>query len=338
MKRLFYVGMDIHKKKIAYCEKTQGGKLIGEGVISSSEGSVREWASGLRKPWVGAMEATLFTGYVYDVLKPYAKELKVANPLLLKAFEKHKNDKIDAKKLCDLLRVDLLPECYIAPKEIRELRRVLRYRNMIVREASRFKNRTSGLLMEVGVEYNKSKLHGKRYFAELVESLTEIPESVRELLWLSRSNIEIFESCQKRLVKALEEHDLLRERIKILRSIGGVGIITALTWALEIAEPFRFRQINKAVSYCGLCSAQKQSGDKSMRGPISKQRNKNLQWALIECAKLAPRTNPQLRDVHERELKKGNRNRATLAVARKLVGYLLAVDKSGKEFVTGIVS
>ena len=338
MKRAYYVGMDIHKHKIAYCEKTKGGKLISEGVISSNERSVREWATGLRKPWIGAMESTLFSGYVYDVLLQYAKELKVANPLLLKAFEKHKNDRIDARKLCDLLRVDVLPECYIAAKEIRELRRVLRYRNMIVREASRFKNRTAGLLMEVGVEYNKSKLHGKRYFNELVEGLTEIPESVKDLLWFSRSSIETFDSCQKRLVKALGEHDLLRERIHILCSIGGVGIITSLTWALEVADPFRFPRINQAISYCGLCSAQKQSGDKSMRGPVSKQRNKHLQWALIECAKLAPALNPQLRAVHERALKKGNRNRATLAVARKLVGYLLAVDKSGKEFVPGVVS
>jgi len=64
----------------------------------------------------------------------------------------------------------------------------------------------------------------------------------------------------------------------------------------------------------------------------SKQRNKNLQTILIEAAKLAPRYNPPLAVVHERELKRGNRNRATLAVARKLVAYLMAVDKSGKPF------
>jgi len=86
------------------------------------------------------------------------------------------------------------------------------------------------------------------------------------------------------------------------------------------------------MSYCGLTSALRSSADKSQRGPISKQRNHWLQTALIEAAKLAPRWNPQLAALHTRELERGHRNRATLAVARKLACYLLAVDKSGQPF------
>jgi transposase len=81
-----------------------------------------------------------------------------------------------------------------------------------------------------------------------------------------------------------------------------------------------------------LTSAQRNWAGKEQRGPISKQRNKHLQTILIEAAKLAPRYNPQLAAVPERELKRGHRNQATLAVARKLVAYLMAVDQSGKPF------
>jgi len=102
---------------------------------------------------------------------------------------------------------------------------------------------------------------------------------------------------------------------------------------LEIGDPRRFNSISKAVSYCGLCSAQRESAGKEQRGPISKKRNKHLQSMLIEAAKLAPRWNPQLAVVHERELKRGNRNRATLAVARRLVAYMMAVDKAQSDFV-----
>jgi transposase len=94
----------------------------------------------------------------------------------------------------------------------------------------------------------------------------------------------------------------------------------------------RFCSIAQVTSYCGLTSAQRSSAGKDQRGPISKQRNKHLQTILIEAAKLAPRYNPQLAAVHQRTLERGNRNRATLAVARKLVAYLMAVDKSGKPF------
>jgi len=110
--------------------------------------------------------------------------------------------------------------------------------------------------------------------------------------------------------------------------------VTALTWALEICDPHRFSSRAKAVSYCGLSSAQKESAGKSARGPLSKQRNKHLQTILVEAAKLAPRWNPQLAAVYWRERERGsNPNRATLAVARKLVGYLMYVDKNRKEFI-----
>ena len=88
----------------------------------------------------------------------------------------------------------------------------------------------------------------------------------------------------------------------------------------------------RAASYCGLTSALRSSADKQQRGPLSKQRNAHLQTVLIEAAKLAPRWNPRLAALHTRELDRGNHNRATLAVARKLVAYLLAVDKSGQPF------
>jgi len=336
MDRLYYIGLDVHKKTTAYCVKDARGEVIDQGTVASSRASLSEWAASLGQPWVGAMEATLFTGWIYDYLKPYALDLKVANPAMLKAISasKKKNDRADAEKIADLLRCDLLPECYMAPQEIRELRRVLRYRNLMVREAIKMKNKTAGLLMEVGVEYNKKRLHTKRYFSELLGNLEDVPVSVTNMLKLTRSNLEMFESIQKRLVKELRSHSHLKERVRRLMTIEGVGEVVALTWVLEVGDPFRFSSIRQAISYCGLCSAQHESGGKEKRGPISKQRNKHLQSILIEAAKLAPTWNPELAEVYARESARGNRNRATLAVARKLVGYLLAVDKRQTNFIS----
>lgn len=112
-----------------------------------------------------------------------------------------------------------------------------------------------------------------------------------------------------------------------------MGPITALTWALEIGDVARFRSVKQAVSYCGLCGAEKSSAETSKRTPISKQRNKHIQSVLVEAAKLAPRQDPALALVYEREKQKGNPNRATLAVARKMVAYLLVVDRREQAFV-----
>ena len=237
-----------------------------------------------------------------------------------------------AARIADLLRVNMIPECYMLPLEIRDLRRVLRYRNHCVRTAVKMQNKMCGLLMEVGAEYSKRRLRGKRYFTTLLETVEEIPESVKELLQMSRAGFEMFQATQKKLIKALRTNELIQDRVRRLMTIQGIGEVTALTWVLEIGDPYRFTSLRKAVSYCGLCSAQRESSGKEKRGPISKKRNKHLQTMLIEAAKIAPHWNPKLAAFHEKELKKGNRNRATLAVARKLVAYMMAVDKSCRDF------
>jgi transposase len=280
------------------------------------------------------MEATLFSAWIYDTLKAYAEELVMGHPAKMKAITagKKKSDAIDARTIADLLRCDLLPVCYVVSPEMRDLRRLLRYRNLVVRQSVRMQNRMAGLLMESGTAFNKEKLHGKKYFSHLMESLEEVPESVKDLLRMSRSSMEMFESTQKQIQKRLLAEPALQQRVERLKSIRGVGPITALTWALEVADPHRFASIADAVSYCGLTAAFRSSAGKQQRGPISKQRNAWLQTVLIEAAKLAPRWNPQMATLHAQQLERGHANRATLQVARKLVAYLLAVDKSGKPF------
>ena len=328
-----YVGFDIHKKTVAFCVKTKSGTIREEGVIPATRRALAACAEN-RRPWIGAMEATLFSGWIYDELKPHARELKVAHPAMLKAIgaSKKKNDRVDASTIADLLRANLLPACHMASKRTRELRRVLRYRRLVVNEATRMKNKISGLLMEVGAEYDKKKLHGRRYFSTLLAEGAYVSDSILDLLSTSRAALEMFESVERRLVGALIRDPVLNERVERLMTIDGVGEVTALCWALEIGDVSRFRSLGDVISYCGLCSAQNSSAGQDKRGPISKKRNKHLQSVLIEAAKLAPRWNPALRALHDRELKRGNRNRATMAVERKLAAYLLAVDRSGKPY------
>jgi transposase len=293
---MHYIGFDIHKKVISFCEKKVDGTVVNQGVICANRASLTEWAQKRTAEWVGAMEATLFTGWIYDFLLPYALELKVAHPAMLQAITaaKKKNDAADAEKIADLLRCNLLPECYMLSEEQRNLRRILRYRILLVREAAKMKTKTAGLLMEVGAEYNKEKLHGAKYFQELLDRLDYVPESVLSLLQMTRSNMESFAKMQKSLISALRSNPQISRRVEMLMSIQSIGEVTALTWVLEIGDVERFSRINQAVSYCGLCSAQKESAGKNYRGPISKKRNKHLQTVLIEAAKLAPRWNPQL--------------------------------------------
>ncbi len=334
MQTMYYIGLDVHKRTISYCVKDSSGTIHAEGTIPATRFDLDRWMKTLPQPWTAAMEATVFTGWIYDHLQPHATALKVAHPLMLRAIAaaKKKNDRIDANKICDCLRCDFLPECYMASTAIRERRRTLRYRNLLVRQMVQMKNKISGLLMEAGVNYNKQRLHKAGYFRELLATNPDIDEGLCSLLRLCRETVVRLQRTESALVRSLERDSLLLERVERLMTIPAVGPITALTWALEVGDVQRFSSIKKAISYCGLCGAEKSSANTVQRTPLSKQRNKHLQTTLIEAAKMAPRNSPELAMLYDKEKQKGNANRATLAVARKLVAYLMAVDRGQRNF------
>jgi transposase len=105
MKSMAYVGLDIHKKVIAFCIKTNDGAIIEEGKIDATRRALTCWVSRIDRPWIGAMEATLFTGWIYDFFKPHAQELKVAHPKI--AYFVFISRGFDARKWMSG-RVDLL--------------------------------------------------------------------------------------------------------------------------------------------------------------------------------------------------------------------------------------
>jgi len=319
MEPMYYIGLDVHKRKISYCVKDGSSQLYAEGSLPATRFDLDRWMKTLPQPWSAAMEATMFTGWIYDHLKPHAAALKVAHPLMLRAIAaaKKKNDRIDASKICDCLRCDFRPECYMASTAIRERRRTLRYRNLLVRQMVQMKIKISTLLMEAGISYNKQKLHKAGYFGELLASNSDIDEGLRSLLRQCREMVVRLGKTENALIRSLQHDRLLAERVERLMSIPAIGPITALTWALEIGEVQRFSSIKKAISYCGLCGAEKSSGNTVQRTPLSKQRNKHLQSVLIEAAKMAPRYSSTLSLLYDREKQRGNANGATLAVARR---------------------
>ena len=99
MQSMYYIGLDVHKKTISYCVKDGSGAIHSEGTIPATRLDLDLWMKTLPQPWTAAMEATVFTGWIYDHLQPHAAALKVAHPLMLRAIAaaKKKNDRIDAR-------------------------------------------------------------------------------------------------------------------------------------------------------------------------------------------------------------------------------------------------
>jgi transposase len=325
----YYAGLDVHRKSISFCVKRADGSMVREGRIAATREAIGEWARTLDGPWCCGLEATICSHWIHEVLKTFAAQVQMANPAKLKAISaaKRKSDTLDARTLADLLRCNLFPSCYVPPIEYQSLRCYLRERALLVRARVMFKNKTAGLLIERGVPYETRKLHGKRYFAALLKQNAALTDELKPLLAFHPTQIDQLEQMDNAIVRRLTRDPLLQCRIERLKMIRGVGDITALTWAVEVGEPSRFPNERHAISYCGLCAAQRESAGVQKRGPLSKQRNAFLQTTLIEAAHMAITHNEKLRAIYDAECQRGPKNRATLEVARRLVRWLLAIDR-----------
>ena len=138
-RHMYFIGLDVHKKTISYCVKDAAGRVHQEGKIGSTRHELDGWIRTMPQPRTIAMEATIFTGWIYDHLLPHAERVKVAHPLMLRAIaaSKKKNDRIDAGKIADCVRCDFLAECHMASTEIGDRRRTLRYRNLVIKQMCR---------------------------------------------------------------------------------------------------------------------------------------------------------------------------------------------------------
>src|SRR5258708_12629183 len=114
---MYNIGLDVHKRTISYCVKDAAGQVHQEGKIGSTRRELDAWIKTLPQPRTIAMEATIFTGWIYDHLLPHAEKVKVAHPLMLRAIAaaKKKNDRIDPPPIAHSLRSDFLPAPSIPP-------------------------------------------------------------------------------------------------------------------------------------------------------------------------------------------------------------------------------
>jgi transposase len=328
-----YIGLDVHKKSIWYCAKNEEGQIVKEGRFEATRQGIAEWCRTRPCPWTGLMEATLFSHWIYDEMDPYAAELRMGHPAVMKKVlaAKHKSDRNDARRFAEMCRNGSVPALQVMSRELRSLRRQLRVRNLIKDKVVGLKNRIASLLMETGVAYSARRLHSNRYYEELIAS-NSVGAEIRPMLQLLRQLLRHLAAAQNAIFQNLEKAPEIKDRLHLLRTIPGVGRITALTWALEAGDVERFPSHSQTVSYCGLVSANNETAGKEKGGPLSKVRNRYLQHVLIEVGHIAPRLYWKYEEIYRKKAQERDANVAAIEVARKMVAFLLAVDRSGKPF------
>lgn len=285
---MIYVGIDLHRKRsqIAAFDE-QGTELLSRRVANDPE-ALKAILAELGGELQVALEATYGWEWLADLLEQEGHELHLSHPLRTKAIAaaRVKTDAVDARTLAHLLRADLLPEAYVAPRELRDLRDLLRHRIVLTRMRSALKNRVHAQLARHGVQDDHADLFGvsgRRFLAELA-----VREPTRQRLDSLLSLIDDF----------AREINLAKREID----------------ALE-----RFRSARHLCAWAGLTPTVRSSDGHARLGHISRQGSAHIRWALVEAAQKAATGGGPLREAFERIAKRRGRKIAKVAIARRML-------------------
>src|SRR5262252_700209 len=312
-----YVGIDVHRKRSQVAVIDQVGEVLANRNVPNGVESVLGVIGGLPAGTPVAFEAAFGWGWLVELLEDYGFAPHLVHPLQCKAIAsaRLKNDKVDAAILAQLLRADLLPEAWIAPPAVRQLRAVLRHRASLVRLGTQQRNRIHAVAADHG--YDRSASYwtgpGRGWLAEL-----DLPAVSREIVTDCLAVIDGLAPVIERLDGELHQHAKADPRVTVLRTLPGVGEFTALVMLAEIGDISRFPSARKLASWAGLTPTVRGSDLKVRHGHISKQGSAWLRWVLNQAAQTAKRS-PAFAASYTAIARRRGKEIATIAISRKLL-------------------
>ena len=326
-----YIGVDLHKNNSYFHILNKNGNKVLNKRLSNNINQLKQFFDNLKKPFKLAVETTYNWYFFVDLAQEYSDEVYLANSYELKAFAKRnkKNDKIDAKLIAQLLYKGYLPVVYIADKQTRKVRELLRYRMKTVSDRSRVIVRMKSLLDRLGYDSNGDYTTYKK-LEEIKPVSFDKPYDTIVMNYLDR--IYYLNKHLKVLEKELKEIIIKDNRIEYLLSIPGLGHFSSALILYEIIDINRFKTFNRMCSYAGLAPRVSSSDKKLYYGKLSKNRAKNLQWILLEIVYHFIRMVPGKQERYERIKKRKNANIAKVVLARDLLKIIYKVLEENRYY------
>ena len=321
-----YVGIDVHRKRSQVAVVARDGKVqLNRNVVNGTEPILR-LIGGLPAGTPVAFEAAYGWGWLVQLLEDYGFDPHLVHPLRGKAIAsaRLKNDKVNAAILAQLLRADLLPEAWIAPPAVRQLRALLRHRASMVRLGTQLRNRIHAVAADHGYDRTGSYWTGpgRGWLAEL-----DLPAVSRNIITDCLAVIDGLAPLIEGLDGELHQHAKADPRVKVLTTLPGVGEFTALVILAEIGDITRFPSARKLAAWAGLTPTVRGSDLTVRHGHISKQGSAWLRWVLNQAAQTAKRS-PEFSATYAAIAKRRGKKIATTAISRKLLtrAYHLLAD------------
>lgn len=319
-------GFDVHRKQITfdYIEMDTGEIHRGKIRPANREG-LREWLDEFTKRFSDkqiaiAVEATTGWRYVVEELRRAGIEPHLAEPAETKSLQgrkkRAKTDRLDAGHLRDLLVIDHLPESWIPPDHIQEIRTLVRLRHSLIEERTTHKQRIHSQLFHNGYprQKNLDSMEGRAQLEEM-----ELPGAARKVVDLSLAMIEHINEELEPVEEELRAYARAQAGCRALMEHYGVGELTSVALLSELGDTRRFSSSKKAVRYAGMDITVHSSDDKRAAGKLSRQGPPVLRWAAFEVAKRAWRKSSPDHDYYLKNKERIGANRAALSIARKLI-------------------
>jgi transposase len=343
-----YIGMDVHQASISIAVRDANGKLVMESVIETKAATILECIRGIRgNLWVAFEEGTS-AAWLYDLLKPHVAQVIVCDPrknALLKTG--NKNDRVDARKLSDLLRAGLLTPVYHGESGVRTLRELSRSYLTLTKDLTRVMNRLKALYRSWAIPCVGEKVYSPRHRSAWLEQLSEAGVRRRAEQLYQQLDILL-------LIRRDARRELLRESRKhpaheLLRQIPQLGPIRVAILIALVQTPHRFRTKRQLWAYCGLALQTRSSGEyrftagqlqhskklPALRG-LNSNHNHDLKNVFKSAATHVSTSPDALGDFYRSLLAKGMKPAmARLTLARKMAAIVLTVWKKGARFDPG---
>lgn len=315
-------GLDVHRKQITfdYVEIETGEVRCGE-IRPATREQLSGWLSRFEgKQAAFALEATTGWRFVVEELERAGVEPHLAEPADTRALrgpkKRAKTDRLDARHLRELLHQGRLPESWIPPAHIQDLRTLVRTRKTLVEERTSWQQRIHAQLFHHGYPQERNLLAKER--RARLERL-ELPAAARKTIDLSLRMIDHLNEELKPLEEEIRSFARRQAGCKALIAHYGIGELTSVAILAELGDTRRFSSSRHAVRFAGLDVTVHSSDGKRASGKLSRQGSPVLRWAVFEAAQVARRKGSPEHDYYVESSERLGSNRACLAIARKLI-------------------
>jgi transposase len=319
---MIVMGLDQHRAQIsAEWLDTATGEVSRARVAPAHRESVRRFLGRFGEQELEvALEATTGWRFVAEELRAIGAGVHLAEPAETAERrgrkKRAKTDRADARLLRELLMAGRLPECWIAPDHLLDLRARVRLRHALVKQRGRWQQRMQAVLYHHGLPHRRELL--TRANRAWVKQLP-LPDAAREQVTVALAMIDALEAQLAPLTEQLRAYARRQAGCRALMSHYGIGALTAVAVLAELGDARRFSSSREAVRYAGMDITVHQSDKRRAPGHLSRQGPPTLRWALFEAAQTGRRTGSPDHDYYDQAAERLGGNRACLAVMRKLL-------------------